>query len=206
MSATPSPSIVIFDIGNVLIDWDMKRVYRPLFGDDTAMERFFNDVDIQNWNIEQDRGRNWAEAEATLIAEFPHYSSEIRAFRASWHDMVSGAIGETVDIQQALLQADVPLYAITNFALDTFRECQQRFAFLRDFIDIVISAEEKLIKPDAAIYQCLLTRNTLDPADCLFIDDSPANITAAENIGMTTHHFTGAQYLAADLRKYGFKV
>lgn len=184
-----NPTIVVFDVGNVLIDWDMRRVYRGLFDTEVAMASFFEETRLMDWNLEQDRGRSWEDAETLLIADFPHYADEIRAFRANWHDMISGEIEGTVALQQALLHADVPLYAITNFALDTFRESQQRFTFLTDFIDIVISGEEGQIKPDAEIYHRLLKRNNLEAADCLFIDDSKANIAGAKAIGMRTHHF-----------------
>lgn len=197
------PSIVVFDVGNVLIDWDVRRVYRNFFPDETTMEAFFQETSLMAWNVEQDRGREWGEAEQLLIAEFPHYKTEILAFRPGWHDMVSGPVAGAVEVQQALLNAGVPLYAITNFAADTFKEAQQRFPFMCDFIDIVVSAEEKLLKPDAAIYQCLLARNNLNAADCLFIDDSLKNIDGAKAIGMMTHHFTGAEALKADLHTYG---
>ncbi len=201
-----NPIIVVFDIGNVLIEWDMRHVYRRMFNDDASMERFFEETDLMAWNVEQDRGREWPEAEELLIAEFPHYQHEILAFRAQWHDMIPGAIVETVELHQTLLRAGVPLYAITNFASDTFRQTRQRFPFLRDFIDIVISGEEKLVKPDDAIFHRLLERNNLNASDCLFIDDSKVNIAGAKAIGMAAHHFTSAKELKADLQQYGFAV
>ena len=201
-----NPTIVVFDVGNVLIDWDHTRVYRKIFDDSDAMERFFDETDLMKWNLEQDRGRSWGDAETLLISDFPHYTDEIRAFRANWHDMISGEIEGTVALQQALLGAKVPLYAITNFAVDTFRESQQRFPFLRDFIDIVISGEEKLMKPEPEIYQRLLQRNNLDAADCLFIDDNKDNITTARAIGMHAHHFTSAANLKSELQHLDFSV
>jgi len=206
MSMSPIPTIIVFDVGNVLIEWNMRHVYRRIFNDDASMEKFFEETNLMAWNLEQDRGRAWQEAEELLIVDFPHYEHEIRAFRAQWHDMVPGAIIETVELHQALAHAGVPLYAITNFASDTFEEVQQRFPFLRGFIDIVVSAEENLVKPDAAIYQRLLNRNNLKAADCLFIDDSEINIAGARAVGMVAHHFSSAKELKVDLRKYGFAV
>lgn len=201
-----NPKIVVFDVGNVLIKWDMHLVYRPLFNDDDAMESFFEETGLWAWNLEQDRGRGWADAEEMLIADFPHYAPEIRAFRAQWHDMVPGIIEGSMELHQTLLRSGVPLYAITNFALDTFKEVQQRFPFLRQFIDIVVSAEEKLVKPEAAIYQCLLSRNNLNAANCLFIDDSKINIAGAKAVGMAVHHFTSPENLMTELKKFGFAV
>lgn len=203
---TKKPSAVVFDIGNVLIRWDMALLYSQIFADQASMERFISETDLFGWNLEQDRGRSWQEAEAELIPHFPHYEAEIRAFRGRWHEMVPGAIEETVQIKAQLKAQGTSLYAITNFAADTFAEAQERFPTLKDFIDIVISADEKLVKPDPAIYQVLLERNGLEAADCLFIDDSLPNVEAARSVGMMAHHFQGPQGLAEELRALGFDV
>ncbi len=199
-------SAIIFDIGNVLIQWDMRLLYRELFADEEAIERFIVETDLWNWNIEQDRGRDWVVAEDELVGKFPHYESEIKAFRARWHEMVPGEISGSVTIKESLQKQGVPLYAITNFAADTFVEAQQRFPFLYEFKDIVVSAKEGLIKPDAAIYQVLLERNGLRAEECLFIDDSAVNIEGARQVGLQTHHFTKSELLGEDLRTRGFVV
>lgn len=199
-------SAIIFDIGNVLIQWDMRLLYRELFADEESIERFIVETDLWNWNIEQDRGRDWVVAEDELVGKFPHYESEIKAFRARWHEMVPGEISGSVTIKESLQKQGVPLYAITNFAADTFVEAQQRFPFLYEFKDIVVSAKEGLIKPDAAIYQVLLERNDLRAEECLFIDDSAVNIEGARQVGLQTHHFTKPELLGEDLRSRGFMV
>lgn len=204
MSATLSA--LIFDIGNVLIRWDMRLLYRKILPDDAAIDRFISETGLWDWNIEQDRGRDWASAERDLIAEHPQYETEIRAFRARWHEMVPGPISGTVAIKASLQEQGIPLYALTNFAADTFSEAQERFAFLNDFRDVVVSAEEGLIKPDIAIYERLLERNGLKAETCLFIDDSAANIEGARQVGLQTHHFTSPDLLATDLRSRGFLV
>lgn len=201
-----SVSAIIFDIGNVLIEWDMRLLYRKLFANDAAIDAFITDTGLWAWNIEQDRGRDWREAEDFLVADFPHYEREIRAFRARWHEMVPGALEESVAILKTLQKQGVPLYAITNFAADTFLETQERFAFLSDFKDIVVSGREGLVKPDRAIYDLLLQRNTLIAGQCLFIDDSASNIIGAQQVGLQTHHFSSAHALAHDLRERGFSL
>lgn len=203
---TSKPSAIVFDVGNVLIKWDMALLYEKLFDDQAAMERFLVETDLLGWNLEQDRGRDWREAEAELIPHFPHYETEIRAFRGRWHEMVPGAIEETIRLKARLKALGVPLYAITNFAADTFAEAQERFPTLKDFIDIVISADEKLVKPDPAIYRVLLDRNNLKAEDCLFIDDSLPNVEGARSVGMMAHHFQGPEGLAHDLRQMGFDI
>jgi 2-haloacid dehalogenase len=201
------PTRVVFDIGNVLIAWDPRQLYRTIFPDPVVMEDFLTRVLPPEWNLEQDRGRSWAEAEAEKIALFPEHADAIRAWRARWHETVPGPIDGTVTILGKLKQAGVPLYAITNFASDTFREAQARFPFLADsFIDVVVSGDERLIKPDPAIYRVLLERQQLAAADCVFIDDSPKNVEAAEKIGFRALLFTSPEQFAADLRACGFQI
>ncbi|PCH45508.1 MAG: 2-haloalkanoic acid dehalogenase [Hyphomicrobiales bacterium] len=200
------PSIVVFDVGNVLIDWDMRLVYRPMFNDDAAMERFIEETDLVAWNYEQDRGRSWLDAEELLIGQFPHFKKEILAFRAQWDDMVPGALPDTVDLFRILKRNNVPLYAITNFETEMFERARARFDFLNHFIDVVVSATEKMVKPDTEIYQLLLDRNNLKASDCLFVDDKLENIEACEIVGMVGHHFVDANGLKTDLLKHGFAV
>jgi 2-haloacid dehalogenase len=199
------PSRVVFDIGNVLIHWDARRIYRGLLSTEAEIEDFLARVLPPEWNLEQDRGRLWAEAEAERIALFPEHEANIRAFRARWRESVPHAIEGTVAILARLKQAGTPLYAITNFAEDTFREAQEIYPFLADsFIDVVISGQEKLIKPDPAIYRVLLDRQGLAAEDCVFIDDSPKNVAAAAALGFHALHFTGPERLETELKALGF--
>jgi 2-haloacid dehalogenase len=203
----PHPTRVVFDIGNVLLHWDVRLLYRTIFPDPAVMEDFLTRVLPPEWNLEQDRGRSWADAEAERIALFPEHADAIRAFRARWHETVPHAIEGTVAILAALRRAGVSLYAITNFAPDTFREAQARYPFLAEsFIDIVISGDERLIKPDPAIYKVLLDRQALDAADCVFIDDSRKNVDAAAKLGFHALLFTTPEQFAADLRGLGFSL
>lgn len=202
-----APTRVVFDIGNVLLHWDVRLLYRRVFADPLAMEDFLTRVLPPEWNLEQDRGRSWAEAEAERIALFPEHADAIRAFRARWHETVPHAIDGTVAILGSLKRSGVPLYAITNFAADTFREAQARFPYLADsFIDIVISGVERIIKPDPAIYRVLLARQGLDARDCVFIDDSPKNVEAAAKLGFHALQFITPERFAADLRALGFAL
>jgi 2-haloacid dehalogenase len=194
---------VVFDVGNVLIRWDPRHLYRKLFDQEAEMERFLAEVCTDAWNLEQDRGRNWAEAIAERVPLFPRQEALIRAYSERWHEMVPGEVEGTVPILERLREAGVPLYAITNFSAEKFAEAQDRFPFLRGFRDVVISAHERLVKPDPAIYHVLLDRNGLEAGRCLFIDDSERNVRAAEGIGMRAHHFRDAAGLSAVLRDLG---
>lgn len=200
------PTTLVFDIGNVLIHWDPLLVYSTLIPDVSEREHFFRDVLPYEWNLEQDRGRSWAEAEAERIALYPEHADLIRAYRARWHEMVPHAYEANVAVLQAARAAGIPCYAITNFAGDTFAEAQARFAFLKAFDGIVISAEEKLLKPDPAIFEVFLDRYRRQPGECLFMDDSAKNIATARDLGFATIHVIPETDLRREVAGYGFEV
>ena len=166
---------VVFDIGNVLIEWDPRHLYRRLLPDEAACDRFLAEVCTADWNIEQDRGRPWAAAIAERIALFPDHAELIRAYSERWHEMVPGEVPGTAALVDGLRAAGVPLYAITNFSPEKFAEAQARFPVLTRFRDVVVSGAVGLLKPDPAIYRLLLDRNGLEAQRCLFIDDSLKN-------------------------------
>jgi 2-haloacid dehalogenase len=186
---------IVFDIGNVLVRWDPRFLFTQYFDDEEKMEWFLAHVCNDAWNLEQDRGRSFAEAVKLAIAQHPDHAEAIAAYDARWHEMIPHAIEGTVAIFKELVERDAPVYAITNWNGDKFREAKQRFPFLYEFRDIVVSGDEKLIKPDPAIFQLLLGRNGLEAANCLFIDDSLKNVRGAEAIGMKAHHFTSPESL-----------
>ncbi len=206
-ASTTRPTRVVFDLGNVLIHWDPRILYRTIFATEEEVTHFLTHILPPEWNLEQDRGRSWAEAEAERIALFPEHEPHIRAFRARWRETVPHAIEGTVRILASLKAAGVPLYAITNFASDTLEEAKAMYPFLAtSFIDIVVSGDEKLLKPDPAIFEVLLKRQKLSAQDCVFIDDSPKNVAAAKALGFHALHFTSPERFAEDLRALGFKV
>ena len=198
--------VVVFDLGNVLNAWDPRHLYRKLFDCEHEMEWFLAHVCTSAWNLEQDRGRRWTEAVAERIALFPEHESLIRVFDERWHEMVPGAIDGSVAILEDLAAADVPLYAVTNFSSEKFREYRARFRFVDRFRDIVVSGDVGLLKPDPAIYRLLLDRHRLEADRAVFIDDSPANVEGARAVGMHALRFTGPEALRLDLRALGLPV
>lgn len=192
---------LIFDVGNVLIRWDPRRVYAHL--PPAEVDAFFAEVDFPAWNLEQDRGRPWDEAVAHLTARHPHRAELIAAFHHRWHDSVPGPVPGMPDLLAALHAAGRPLYAITNFSGEKWRECLTRFPFLTLFRDAVVSGDERLVKPDPAIFRLCLARNGLAPETASFIDDSPPNIAAAAALGLDAIPFTDAPTLIAALRERG---
>lgn len=200
------PQTLVFDIGNVLIQWEPERLFSELIPDPAKKADFLQRVLPPEWNMEQDRGRSWAEAEAERIALFPEHTDLIRAFRARWHDMVPGAIEKNVAVLEAARAAGIPCYAITNFASDTLVEAQERFSFLNGFKGMVVSAAERLLKPDPAIFHVFLERYAQRADDCLFMDDSAANIATARNMGFATIHVTPETDLRREVTAQGFSL
>lgn len=202
--AGATPTTVVFDIGQVLIEWDPRHLYRDLFeGYEDLMEHFLETVCTPAWNLEQDRGRPWDAAVATLTADHPDCAELIRAYHERWEEMVPGPMPGTPEILLALKERGTPLYSITNFSAEKFALTRRRFDFLNLFDGIVVSGEEWLVKPDPAIFRLLLDRYGLEAADCVFIDDSAANVEAASRVGMVAHHFTGADRLRGELEGLG---
>ncbi len=193
---------VVFDVGNVLIRWDPLLVYREMIPDDAKREWFMQNVCTAAWNVEQDRGRSWEEAVAVLIAAHPEWESQIRAFDERWHETVPGIIEDSVAVLAQLKQRGEKVYAITNFSREKWAECLIRFPFLQSFDGAIVSAHERVIKPDPAIFEILLERYGLSAPDCIFVDDSGRNIEAARGVGMKTVHFVEPIDLRAELRKW----
>lgn len=187
---------VVFDVGNVLIRWDPRVLYRKLFthadmtADDATVDWFLSTVCPPNWNVEQDRGRSIVDAEAEAIGRHPDYAPQIRAFYGRFQEMIPGPIPQSVAALHRAKTAGLPVHGLTTFGAETFPPTARRFDFLRAFDTVVVSGEEKVIKPDPRIFEILIERAGLDPARSVFIDDSAANIASATGLGFITHQFS----------------
>ncbi|TGQ52334.1 HAD family phosphatase [Mesorhizobium sp. M1C.F.Ca.ET.193.01.1.1] len=197
---------IVFDIGRVLIHYDPDIPFSRLIPDAGERKWFFDNVCTSAWNIEQDRGRTWEEAEALLIAEHPGHAENIRNFRRYWHDMVPHAYDDSVAIMVGLIESGRDVTMLTNFAADTFTEARQRFGFLDRPRGVTVSGEIGLIKPDQAIYDHHVASFGLEPAATLFIDDSQRNVDGAKAAGWQAVLFTDARALKADLERLGIAV
>ena len=198
------PDTVIFDLGGVLIDWNPRYLYRKLMPDEASIEHFLATVCTSEWNAQQDAGRPFSEGVALLSAQFPDQAEMIAAFHTRWIEMIGGAIEDTVTIMTELKESGVPLYALTNWSAETFPLVRPDFEFLNWFIGIVVSGEEKMIKPDAAFYHVLFDRYQLKPEDTVFIDDSKANIETAQRLGVHAIHFNSPAQVREELNGLGF--
>lgn len=193
-------SIVVFDLGGVLIDWDPRHLYRKLFaGDEAAMEHFLATVCTHEWHRHHDSGRSFAEGARLLKAEHPDKAELIDAFGNREGEMMAGSIAGTVEILQELRDREVPLYALSNWPAESFPHARERFDFLGWFRGILVSGEVGAIKPDPRIYEALLERFAIDPLSAIFIDDVAVNAAAARPFGFHAIHFTTPAALRAEL-------
>ena len=194
---------ILFDLGGVLIDWNPRYVYRPLFADEAGMERFLTVVCSAEWNRGIDAGRPFAEAVRERQREVPEYAEYIGFWHSRWLGMLQGEIPGTVAVLRELKALGLPLYALTNWSAETFPLARERFAFLNWFTRIVVSGEVGVAKPDRAIFDLTIRLCGLVPARTIFIDDSPANIEVAREFGFDPILFTGAEALRKDLAARG---
>ena len=197
---------IVFDIGKVLIHYDPHIPFSRLIPDADERKWFFDNVCTHEWNVEQDRGRTWEEAEAEAIAAHPGHAENIRNFRRHWSAMVPHAYEDSVALMDRLIDAGHDVTMLTNFAADTFVEAKQRFPFLHRPRGVTVSGEVRQIKPDRAIYDLHAAAFGLDPAATLFIDDSQPNVDGAIAAGWQAVRFTGADELERDLRAFGIAV
>ncbi len=190
---------VIFDVGRVLYQWDLRHLFAQLIDDIDELDWFLSNVVTPKWHFQHDAGRALADMAAELIAQYPDYESHIRAYTMRFNETIPGPVEGSLEIVEALAARDVPLYAITNFGAefwDSFRPTAPIFDL---FDDIIVSGREKMVKPDLAIYRLALERFDIVSEESLFIDDMPANIAAAEAIGIKGHLFDGAEGLNVKL-------
>ena len=198
------PTAVIFDVGRVLYDWDPRILYRRLIADDRALDAFVRDVVTTEWHFQHDAGRDFADTSAELIALYPQHRDLI----AAWGPRFSESIGDPIpgmhELVAELDSAGVPLFAITNFSHEFWPPFRSREAALFDRCrDIVVSGDEKLVKPDPAIYRLALARFGLEPHQAVFIDDNRANVDAAAAMGIVALHFSDATTLRPQLLELG---
>ena len=195
---------VIFDVGRVLFDWDLRYLFAKLIDDAGELEWFVTNVVTPQWHFQHDAGRPLADMLPELKAEYPAHAPLIDAYAARFNETIPGPMPGSLELVERLDDAGVPLFAITNFGhefWEGFRPTQPVFDRCRD---IIVSGTEKLIKPDPAIYALAIERFGIDPAGALFIDDVAPNIAGAESVGIAGHRFVDAATLERELAERGY--
>ena len=199
----PPVSAVVFDVGKVLFEWDLRYLFAKLIDDPAELEWFVTTVVTPEWHYQHDQGRPIAEMVAERSAEFPGYARLIRAYGERFNETIPGPVPGSLELVDALSARNVPLFAITNFGEDFWAAFRPTQPVFRRFRDIVVSGVEKIAKPDPAIYALAARRFGYAPEAMLFIDDNAANIEAARTEGWQAHHFRDAPTLALELRARG---
>jgi 2-haloacid dehalogenase len=200
----PEPiAAVVFDVGKVLFDWDLRILIRKLIADEREVEYVHANVVSTEWHFNHDAGVPLSEMVPARIAEFPQYEALLRAYATRFNETVPGPVPGSLELVEALHERGVPLYAITNFGADFWPPFSAAQPVFRRFRDIIVSGTEKIAKPDPAIYRLAERRFGHAPHEMLFIDDIRDNVEAARACGWEAHHFADAATLALDLRRRG---
>ena len=198
------PAAVVFDVGNVLYDWNPRFLYERLIEDDRALDAFLRDVATKEWHFQHDEGRPFAETSAELSALYPEHADLIAHWGPRFSETIPGMLPGMAELVAEIDSAGVPLFAITNFSGEFWPPFVRRHRGLFGrFRDIVVSGDEKLTKPDSAIYHLALERFALQPQQAVFVDDSAPNIAAADALGIHGVLFTTAAAFRAELVRFG---
>ena len=195
---------VIFDVGRVLFDWDLRHLFAKLIADRKELEWFVTHVVTPEWHFQHDAGRALADMLPELKAEFPDHAPLIDAYATRFNETIPGPVPGSLELVARLDAAGVPLFAITNFGHEFWEGFRPTQPVFDRFRGIVVSGTEKMVKPDPAIYRLAIERFGIDPAGALFVDDVAANVAGARSVGLAGHLFEGAAALERDLRARGY--
>lgn len=191
---------VIFDVGNVLYRWDLRCLFEKLIHDEQQLDWFLENVVTPEWHFEHDAGRALKEMVPERISQFPEYEAHINAYAARFNETIPGPVHGSLELVERLAAQAVPIFGITNFGSEFWQGFRPTAPIFDLFSDIVVSGDEKLVKPGAAIYQLALSRFNAAAGQCLFVDDRLENIEASEALGIKGHHFQDAAALEQELK------
>ena len=191
----------LFDLGNVFFDWDPRHYYKDVFSNTNEMEYFLSEICNDKWNIQQDAGRSIEEAEKELIPLFPEYEDKIKLYYKNHSKMIKGVFETSIELLEELKKQNYLCYVLSNWSAETFLNTKEKFSFLDFFDGLIISGEEKLIKPDPIIFRLTCKRFNLIPKYTVFIDDRIENIDAASRLDFQTIHLTNPDEIKLLVKK-----
>ncbi|WP_340587448.1 HAD family phosphatase [Erythrobacter alti] len=194
---------VVFDVGRVLIQWDLRCLFAKLIEDPEELEWFVSNVVTEDWHHQHDEGRPLAEMVPERIAQFPRYAEHIRAYATRFNETIPGPVPGTQELARKLHERGVTIFGLTNFGDEFWAEFRPTQPIFDLFTDIVVSGTEKIAKPEPAIYALAEERFARPPERLFFVDDKAENIAAATQRGWQGHVFTHAARLEADLTVRG---
>ena len=206
MTTTNKKPAIIFDFGGVLADWNPYYLYRKVMKSDEEIHLFLEEINFKYWNLRFDGGYPFAEGIEEMCAEHPQRAELIRRFHTHWVDSLGELLNDTVEMVRRLKNAGYALYGLSNWSTETFNQIKDRFVFLDYLEDYVLSGQVKIVKPSPEIFNILLERIGRPAAECLFIDDSPVNIKAAQDLGLQTILFQSCEQMTQELNQMGVVV
>jgi 2-haloacid dehalogenase len=203
MTNSAKTPVIIFDFGAVLVDWSQYYLYRKVMANDEEIKSFLEEIDFKHWNLQFDKGYSFEKGVEEKCAEFPHRAELIKRFNSHWVDSMGEIMTDTVEIARRLKEAGYTLYGLSNWNETKFNSVKDAFYFL-DYLDgYLLSGSVKQIKPEPDIFYTLLAKIHRKAEECLFIDDSAANIQGAAALGFQTIQFKTAEQLEAELNQRG---
>jgi len=182
---------VLWDLGNVLLDWSPRRFYEKLFRTSQEVEHFLGEVCTMDWHAAHDRGVPMAENREPLIAKYPHYEDAIRAWETGIDGMLNGSVPGTDIVMDTLAERGVPQYALTNLPAEWVEPVNALYPQMAHMKDVIVSAHEGVIKPNRRIYEIAAMRLPFAPEEVVFFDDREDNVTAARDFGFDAEVFRG---------------
>lgn len=192
---------IIFDYGAVLLDWNPHHLYDSYFGSEEKAEWFLQNVCTYTWNTQHDGGKPVAEGTAELIAQFPEWEKEIRMYYGCFEQMIGGQIEGMYELITGLKQRGYHVYGLTNWSGETYPLVRHKYPIFDLMEGMVVSGDEKMLKPNAEIFELLLQRYGLKAEESVFIDDNANNCQGARNVGLQAIQFKDARSLAEELEK-----
>ena len=196
----------LFDLGGVFFDWNPEYFYKDIFKSKNELNYFLTYVCNNEWNIKQDAGRSIAKAIDELVYKFPKYQNEIELYYSNHRNMIGSVFKDSIEVLETLKEKNINCYALSNWSAETWIGMLDDYPFLKKFDGIVISGQEKVMKPDEEIYQIAIDRYELIPNESIFIDDNLNNIKAAKKLGFKTIHLIDAFQIKKEINKLFLKV
>jgi epoxide hydrolase-like predicted phosphatase len=194
---------IIFDFGNVLVEFNPHKLYDDVFNGDAAKAEWFHqNITTEPFYNRIDRGDNFEQCISDLQKEHPEYAKEIALYDSRYHDMVGDALHGMPALLTNLKVRGYHLYGLTNWSYKVYA-VMERVPLFRVLDGSVVSSEEHMIKPDERIYQRIVSKFGLTPSECLFVDDRQININAALACGMHAILFKNSEQLSLEMKSIG---
>ena len=190
---------IIFDFGAVLVDWNPHYLFDDYFGSAEKAQWFLDHICTNDWNRQFDGGKPFAEGLAELTAEHPEWACEIAVYWDQWEKMMGAAIPGMYELVADYKAAGYGVYGLTNWSSETFYRIEKNYPVFALLDGKIVSGDVRMLKPDAAIFHCLLDRYGLRAEESVFIDDTLANVEGARRAGLEGLHFTDAPTLRKEL-------